>query len=147
MIGTIIAISDADVLDALESMYKMAKLYKKPLLYAYLNYSMNPHKELERLGSRVESTDFKRMVKKLQLAVDDVTLKEAFEGMDVERKHIVTMREQQAIAIVDSRRSKAGIASKISMAFLVLGLLIFPIVYVGITELMKVFGSFDELMG
>ncbi len=142
---TIIAISDADVLDALESMYKMAKLYKRHLMYAYLNYSMDPHRELERLSSRLESVDFKRMIKKLQLAVEDVTLKEAFEGMEIERKHIVTMREQQAISIIDSRRSKAGIASKVSMALLIVGLLVFPIVYVGFTELLKVFDGLETL--
>lgn len=142
---TIIAISDADVLDALESMYKMAKLYKEPLKNAYLNYTMDPHKELERLSSKVESTDFKRMIKKLQLAVEDVSLKEAFEGMEIERKHIVSMREQQARALVDSRREKAGMASKVSMALLIAGLLIFPVIYVGFTELIKVFDSLGSL--
>ena len=142
---TIIAISDADVLSALESMYKLAKLYKEPIKNCYLNYTMDPHKELERLNSKVELTDFKRLIKKLQLAVEDLSLKEAFEGMEIERKHIVTMRAQQTMANIDSRREKAGMASKISMAFLIIGLLIFPVIYVGFTELVKVFDSLNAM--
>ena len=85
------------------------------------------------------------MIKKLQLAVEDISLKEAFEGMEIERKHIVSMREQQARALVDSRREKAGMASKVSMALLIAGLLIFPVIYVGFTELIKVFDSLGQL--
>lgn len=142
---TIIAISDSDVLDALEGMYKMAKLYKERLLRCYLNYCIDPKKELARLESKMQLVDFKRLIKKLELAVDDVSLKEAFEGMDIERKHIVAMREQQSRTVVNDRRNKAGMISKISMGILVAGMLVYPVIYVGFTELVKVFDSLQSL--
>lgn len=144
---TIIAISDCDVLDALESMYKMAKLYKERLLECYLRYCVDPAKELARLESKVELDDFKRLIKKMELGIDEISLKEAFEGMEIERKHIVTLREQQSKKSINEKRVAAGMISKVAMAVFVVGEMVFPVLYVGITELVKTFGSLQDLMG
>lgn len=133
----ILASAEMDTMDCLGEMYKMAKLYKEPLLTCYLNYCVEPHRELARLESKTVLSDFKRMIKKLDMAVDEVSLKEAFDGMEIERKHITTMRIDQNRRLVENRRAKAGYVAKLPIVIVIIGLLVAPICYVGFVELSK----------
>lgn len=143
---TILASADCDVMETLDELSKLTKLYKTKLLTCYLNYATNPEKELARLSSKVKLGNFKHLIKKLELAVDNLSLKEAFEGMDIERKHVLEERKVDNEKSVDAKREKANNWMKFSFIACLINSLLAPILVVGVTSLVDVLGQMQAVM-
>lgn len=143
---TILASANCDVMETLDELSKLTKLYKRRMLSCYLNYATNPEKELERLSSKVKLGNFKHLIKKISLAVDQLTMKEAFEGMDIERNHVLSERKMENQKNCDDKRSKANLFVKISMFTCLINTLLMPIMVVGITSLTDMLGQMQSAM-
>ena len=143
---TILASADCDVMETLDELSKLTKLYKKKLLTCYLNYATDPEKELTRLESKVKLGNFKHLVKKIKLAVDQLSMKEAFEGMDIERKHVLEERKVENDEIVNAKREKANNAMKFAFVICLVNTLLAPILIVGVTSLVDVLGQMQSVM-
>lgn len=143
---TILASADCDVMETLDEMSKLSRLYKRRLLSCYLNYATNPEKEITRLSSKVKIGNFKQLCKKLSLAVDQLSLKEAFEGMDIERKHILEERKIENVQNTNNKREKANTLLKMSVAVMLLNTLLAPILIVGITSLVEMLAQMKTVM-
>lgn len=142
---TIIACTDADNIEALEQMCQLSKIHKGILLYCYHSYPSNPHMELARLASRTQLHEFKRFIQKMELAVDDLDLRDSFSDLEIERNYILEMRDSAIRASIDSRRSKCGLISRVPMTSLFVGMLVIPIVIVGVQEFLKAMSSLSGL--
>ena len=143
---TILASADCDVMETLDELSKLTKLYKKKVLTCYLNYATNPEKELARLSSKVKLGNFKHLIKKISLAIDQLSMKEAFEGMDIERKHVLEERNSENKASVLAKREKANNMMKMSFAACLVNELLAPILIVGIQSLTDVLGQMQAAM-
>lgn len=143
---TILASADCDVMETLDEMSKLSRLYKRRLLTCYLNYATNPEKELARLSNRVKIGNFKHLCKKISLAIDQLSLKEAFEGMDIERKHILEERKTENQQNTNNKREKANVLLKASMGMLLINTLLAPILVVGVTSLVEMLGQMQAVM-
>lgn len=142
---TIIACTDADNIDALEQMCQLSKIHKTILIYCYHSYPSNPHMELARLASRTPLPEFKRFIQKMDLAVDDLDLRESFSDLEIERNYILDMRDRAIKASIDSKRGKCGLISRVPMVALFIGMLVIPILYVGIEEFSKAMASLSGM--
>lgn len=143
---TILASADCDVMETLDEMSKLSRLYKRRLLSCYLNYATNPEKEITRLASKVKIGNFKHLCKKISLAVDQLSLKEAFEGMDIERKHILEERKTENVQNTNNKREKANVLMKVSLGMLLVNTLLAPILVVGISSLVDMLGQMQAVM-
>lgn len=143
---TILASADCDVMETLDEMSKLSRLYKRRLLACYLNYATNPEKEITRLASKVKIGNFKHLCKKISLAVDQLSLKEAFEGMEIERKHILEERKTENQQSTNNKREKANTLMKVAMAMMLVNTLLAPILVVGVTSLVDMLGQMKAVM-
>lgn len=143
---TILASANCDVMDTLDEMSKLSRLYKRRILTCYLNYATNPEKEIARLASKVKIGNFKHLCKKISLAVDQLSLKEAFEGMDIERKHILEERKIENMQNTNNKREKANVLLKASMFMMLINTLLAPILVVGVTSLVEMLGQMQAVM-
>lgn len=143
---TILASANCDVMETLDEMSKLSRLYKKRLLVCYLNYATNPEKELARLANKVKIGNFKHLCKKISLAVDQLSLKEAFEGMDIERKHILEERKIENQQSTNNKREKANMLMKVAMAMMLVNTLLAPILVVSVTSLIEMLGQMKTAM-
>lgn len=141
----IISSTDADNIEALEQLCQVSKIHKSILLYCYHSYPSDPHRELARLASRTTLPEFKRFVKKMELAVDDIDLQEAFVDLELEREYILKMRDTAIRVSIDAKRGFCGMLSRVPMIALFVGMLVIPLLMVGVNEFTKALGSLSSL--
>ena len=137
--------TDGDTLDALEQMSQMSKIHKEMLLYCYHSYPSNPDKELWTLEQKTPIMEFKRFIGKMRLTVTDLSLREVFADLMLEREYIQEQRDIKMRRSIDKKRTLCGMLSKLPMGIMVVGEFLFPIGYLGATELMSAINSMQEM--
>lgn len=142
---TIIMNTDSDTLDALEQLYQVSKIHKDILIYCYHGYPSNPEKELSRLESKTPIIEFKRFCGKLKLTIDDLSLKDAFSDLSIEREYIMQVRDMTIRTSINRKRGIAGKLSTLPVWLMIIGDLLFPIGYLAINEFTTAVDSMQSL--
>lgn len=137
--------TDADTLDALEQMSQMSKIHREMILYCYHSYASNPDKELWLLEQKTPIMEFRRFIGKMRLTVSDLSLREVFADLNLEREYIQEQRDIKMRKSIDKKRNLCGMLSKLPMGLMVVGEFLFPIGYLGITELGSAMNSMNSL--
>ena len=142
---TVIMNNDCDTLEAIEQLTEISKIHKDSLTYCMNSYPSNPELELARLASKTPLLEFKRFIGKLQLTVNDLSLKEAFSDLIIEREYITSIRKMNTVKSIESRRTICGIYAIAPFALNVVCTIIGPVMYLGISEILKAFDSMNQL--
>lgn len=145
MLMSIMMNTDGDTLDALEQMSQISKIHKEMLLYCYHSYPANPDKELYRLENKTPIMEFRRFVGKMRLTTCDLSLKEVFCDLELERDFIQEQRNLKMRQAIDKKRTLCGKLSQVPMWLLVFGEFLYPVGYLGVTELMSAIGSMQNM--
>ena len=138
---SIIMNTDADTLDALYQLSQHSKVHKDMLTYCYHCFPSNPEKELARLQSKTRIIEFKRFIGKLALTIGDLSLREAFGDLLMEREHTIKMREIVMNASLERKRGLCGPLSMAPIILMVVGSLVLPLGILGIKEFMGALSS------
>ncbi len=133
--------TDIDTLDTLGQLCQHSRIHKEMLLHCYHSYPANPEKELARLKSKTPIIEFKRFIGKLELTVSDLSLKESFSDLIMERQNIVDIRNRSMDIALDKKRGICGPLSMTPIALLVIGELLLPLGILGVNEFMKALSS------
>lgn len=134
MLMTIIMNTDADTLEALEQLCQISKIHRDLMLYCYNSFPSNPKMELMKLKNETPLIDFKRFIDKLELTVDDLSLRDAFSDLIIEREHILKLRQMKMQESINKKRSLCGMLSLAPLMIMVVLDLLVPIIYLGYTE-------------
>lgn len=129
--------TNIDTLDLLYQLSQQSRIHKEMFLYAFHGYPSNPELELARLKSKTPIIQFKQFLSKLELTISDLSLKEAFGDLLIEREHMVRMRESSTRHSINRRRSIASPLSMIPLGALVIGVFLIPIGILGYNEFMN----------
>lgn len=145
---TLIAIimnTEADTLDALYQMCQHSRIHKNMLLYCYHGFPSDPMKELTRLQTKTPLIDFRRFIGTLALTVSDLSLKEAFNDLKMERQHILEMRKISMYATINRKRSICGKLAMVPIGVFVVAELLIPLGYLGIKEFTSALSSMGSM--
>ena len=115
------------------------------LTYCYHGYPSNPELELARLSSKTNIVEFKRFIDKLKLTINDLSLKEAFSDMLIEREYINSIKKMTAIKTIDENKNLCDMLIKIPNYGLVIGTVLTPIIILGISEIQKLAAQMTSL--
>lgn len=129
--------TDMDTIDTLYELSQHSRIHKEMLTYCYHSYPSNPELELTRLQSKTPLTEFKRFIGKLKLTISDLSMKEAFSDLIIEREQIMRIREITIQATIDKKRGLCGPLSLTPLGCMVVGELLIPLGYLGIKEFMN----------
>lgn len=129
--------TDMDILDTLYELSQHSRIHKEMLTYCYHSYPANPEMELTRLQAKTPLTEFKRFVGKLKLTISDLSMKEAFSDLIIEREQIMRIREITINATIDRKRGLCGPLSLTPLGFMVVGELLIPLGYLGYREFLN----------
>lgn len=146
-IQTLVAIlmnTEMDTLDTLWQMCQHSRIHKTMLLYCYHSYPSNPEKEIIRLQSKTPLIEFKRFIGKLGLTISNLSLREAYSDLKIERDHMLRVREISMYASIDKKRGLCGILSMIPLGFLVVFELLVPLGYLGFKEFTNALSSMQS---
>jgi len=137
---TVLMSIDMDTIDVLNQLSQNSRIHKNILLYCYHSYPSDPLKELTRLQSKTPLIEFKRFIGKLKLTVSDLSLREAFSDLMIERSHILKLREVVMETSLKKRRSACGMLSMMPIGSMVLGSLLLPLGALGFLEFQRALG-------
>lgn len=129
--------TNIDTLDMLGEMAQQTRVHKDMFEYAYQGYPSNPELELTRLQAKTPLIDFKRFIGKLKLSISELSLREAYSDLLIERENIKSIREMTVKASVDNKRGFCGPLSMLPLGAVILFMFIVPVGILGYNEFMN----------
>lgn len=145
IVTMILAAMDLDTLEAIGHLAQIADIHKPMLTRCYYGYAANPVEELERVEGQTQSENFKQFIFRMKETVEDLSLKEAFADLASDREHICAERNDYIKDNINQRRNKAGLQALQPMNFAIYGMMVFPLVYTGITDLMAAMSQLSAM--
>lgn len=138
---TILTNTNIDTLDLLGELSENSTIHKDMFLYAYQGYASNPELEISRLQSKTTLVDFKRFIGSLKLSISQLSLKEAYSDLTVEREHILRIRDMTIKETIQNKRAICSPIAYIPLGLLILGMFLLPLGILGWTEMMGAMSS------
>lgn len=145
MVTLILSALNMDTFDTLGHLANIADFHKKELMECYYGYASDPMKELQTLEDSVKSPNFKLFVGKLKETVENLSVKEVFADLRNDRAHICNERDNFIKSNISYKRAKMGRMALMPMNLAIYGVMVFPLIYAGITGLTGMTKSLQEI--
>ena len=141
---TIIAAVMGTSLDTMSVIYWMEKnssVHREALLYCYHEYAQDPEMALERLKSKSTVAEFNHMCDKLISTIHQITVKEAFADLIVERNHVMKLREMVQESTIANKRAISSPLALSPLYALAFFHIVAPVFVLGMAEFKDVLGE------
>lgn len=135
-ITTILMSINCDTMEAIGYLSELVTIHKDMFIYCYLGYASDPEKELDIMELRTPIQDFKRYIRKLKLTINELSMEDAFADLKIDREHISRMRDEKLRDNIDRKRNECGLITKIGLSAAIVLLFVFPLMYIGYTNMM-----------
>lgn len=145
MITLILSSLNMDTLDTLGHLTNIADFHKNELAQCYYGYASDPERSLQTLEDSVQSINFKLFVGKLKETVENLSVKEVFADLRNDRAHICNERDNFIKSNISYKRAKMGKMALMPMNVAIYGMMVFPLLYSGITGLLDTMTSIQEM--
>lgn len=145
IVTMILASMDLDAMEAVGHLALIADIHKNLLVRCDYGFASNPIAELDFVQTKTQSENFKQFVGKLKETVEELSLKEAFADLASDREHICSERDSYIKESINRRRAKMGILSLRPMNFAIYGMMVFPLLYTGLTGLISSVAQINAL--
>lgn len=99
----------ADTFETLGWLVKQSTIHYRSLLKAYHNYVSNSYGALTELREEVASSEFRRLIDRLSLTVEKVSLSEAFADLISERAYMLETRKAKQKSDIEARYTKLSV--------------------------------------
>ena len=145
---TIVLILSTTLLDTQEVLYWLSKnsgVHRDHLNFAYQEYPSDPEKAIARLKKNSVIPEFHQLCDKLALTAYRISLSEAFSDLVPERQHLMKIREMVQDNTLESKRSKASPIAQAPLYILIFGLVVGPVLILGITQFMQTIPQISAL--
>lgn len=119
----------------LEWMERSATIFKAPLQTCLLHYDSGAMHTLEQLKEDVVFVPFVRIVERLQLAVEKISLQFAFDDLEMEREYYKEKREQHYEQVLEQKSSWGKLIGFAPMYALVFMYLVIPLLYLSSVQM------------
>lgn len=133
-----------DVFKTLYWLEKQSTIHKAPLRYAYHEFTSDPEGAIERLFRSVNSLDFKRLISKLNSAIYNLSLSDAFSDMVMDKEQSLMIREMLQDETLESKKQWAKLIASAPIGLTLVFGFMAPILILGIVKLVT---TFSELKG
>ncbi|CAM4399146.1 hypothetical protein U9M73_11580 [Paenibacillus phoenicis] len=119
----------------LEWMERFAHIFKTPIQHCLLHYEHGAEQALENLKAEAPFLPFVRMVEKLQMAVERIPIRDAFDDLESEQTYLQEQRKQDYERLLDAKAGWGKMIGFAPMMVLIFGYLVFPLVYVSLSQM------------
>lgn len=133
--------TNMDTLDILGEMAQHTRVHKDMFEYAYQGYPSNPELEIARLQAKTPLIDFKRFIGKLNLTISDLSLREAYSDLLLERENILRIREMTIRSSINTKRMYCGPLSLVPLGAVIILMFLVPVGILGYNEFMNALGA------
>lgn len=119
----------------LEWMERFALIFKGPLQMCLLHYEHGAEQALELLKEEVPFLPFVRTVEKLQLAVEKIPIRQAFDDLEGEQAFAREQRKQDYEKRIDTKAGWGKMIGFAPMMALIFLYLVFPLVIISLSQM------------
>ena len=141
----VLASMNFDTRETLGHLVQIADIHKSMLARCYYGYASDPVAELDRVQRHSQSENFKQFIAKLKETVEDLSIQEAFADLEADRSHIMNERSAYIRDSIDRKRAAMGQLALRPMLLAIYGMLVFPLMYTGITQMSSTTEKVGEL--
>ena len=141
----VLASMNFDTRETLGHLVQIADIHKSMLARCYYGYASDPVAELDRVQRHSQSENFKQFIAKLKETVEDLSIQEAFADLEADRSHIMNERSAYIRDSIDRKRAAMGQLALRPMLLAIYGMLVFPLMYTGITQMSSTTEKIGEL--
>lgn len=137
ILSVLIHFERMDVETILEWLSRFSLIFKEPIHRCLITYQSGPYEALEQLEMNVSYEPFQRIVQKLKLAVERITISEAFDDLEMTRLQNLQEREEQFMRSVENK-SMIGMALGFTpMFYIVFMYLVIPMLYLSSVQMQE----------
>lgn len=129
----------------LEWMARFASIFKAPLHKCVMNYESGAEQALEQLKIDAPFTPLVRIVEKLQLSVEKIPIKQAFDDLESERTYYYEQRKQEYERMIDNKAGWGRMIGFAPMYAVIFLYLVFPFVYMSIQQMGTYYEQLNKL--
>ena len=126
-----------DVRKCLYWLAEESTVHKAVLQYAYVEYASDPELALLRLKDSVSLRDMKRLVAKLEKAMYDLSIEDAFRDISLDKQQALNINEMLQTQQLQSKTEFARGFANAPLSIAIYGGLIIPILVLGYTQLVS----------
>lgn len=137
IVTMILASMNLDAMEAVGHLALIADIHRDLLVRCDYGFASNPIAELELVQEKTQSENFRLFIGKLKETVEELSLQEAFADLSSDREHICSERDSYIRESINRRRAKMGILALRPMNLAIYGMMVFPLLYTGLTGLMS----------
>lgn len=112
-----------------------ATIHKQPLWRAYVEYASDPEMALIKLKDSVGLKDVKRLVAKLEKSMYDMTVREAFRDIALDKQQALSINEMLQKQTLEYKTQTAKRLASLPLNFAILGGAVAPILIIGFVQL------------
>ena len=125
----------------LEWLERYANIFKEPISKCVNNYEAGAWEALEEMKEEVSYMPLVRIIESLQVAVEKIPIKDAFDELDSERDYYQEKRKESNDRLI-KRKGMIGKAIGFApMVCMFVGYLIVPLVFIGLTSMSDTMNS------
>lgn len=145
MIGIFKEMERISVEEILEWLYVYAVIFKVPLERCLLNYSKGAEAALKEMKEEVSLEEFKRLVDKLLLAAEKITIAKAFDDLEYEMSFQFERRRLEYEKSLDTRAGFGRLIGFTPMYSLVFAYLVIPLIWMSFKQMDMYFEHIQKL--
>ncbi|MEX3624889.1 hypothetical protein [Viridibacillus arvi] len=134
LIGILKEFDSMSVYKILTWLEKFSIVFKEPLQEAIQNYDAGAEEAIKQLNERVKFEPLQQLLERLELATTRISIKEAFEDIEVEREYYIEKRREFNYRLIASRELNATLLCWAPVVVLIALYLAIPLVYISMTE-------------
>nr|WP_238357786.1 hypothetical protein [Cohnella zeiphila] len=135
VIGMLSEMDRMSVEHLLEWMERFAYVFKEPIQACLLHYDQGAEQALEQLKEDAPFPPFVQLVEKLQLAVERIPIRQAFDDVESEYAFAQEQRKQDYERLIDTKAGWGRMIGFAPMMALIFGYLVVPLVYVSLSQM------------
>lgn len=119
----------------MEWMERFAIFFRDPLKLGMNEFSSGALHALEQLKQDAPFTPFVRIVEKLQLSVEKIPLKDAFDDLEMAREYYQEKRKEHNSRVIEQKAAYGKIIGFIPLGYIIFLNLVLPMLYLSVREM------------
>lgn len=124
-----------DVYKVLCWLQEQATVHAAAMRLCRCRYNMDPDKALDDLEYASPENDFKRMIRQMKSAVYNLSLKDAFSGLKLDKQQSMAISEMLRTEEIEQRKNSAKLIAVAPAALALIGSFVAPVLILGITQM------------
>ena len=129
----------------LEWMERFSAVFRRQLQECLLNYEAGAWGALEQLKDEVPFLPFTRTIERLQVAVEKIPIRQAFDDLEAERQFYQEQRKQHYEKVINEKSSWGKMIGFLPMYALVFLYLVIPLIWMSMTQMSTYFTQIQNL--